>query len=82
MSEWQPIETSPKKTEVFIGSFIDGEFRFGRSEMFYEHANEFEGETWSGWIWSIDDCDEPIAECPTHWMPLPKPPAMPQGEQK
>ena len=75
-NEWQPIETAPKETEIFIGRFIDGVFRFGRSELCYEHANEFAGETWSGWLWSIDNCNESIADCPTHWKPLPKPPAL------
>ena len=71
---WQPIETAPKETEIFIGRFIDGEFKFGRSEMFYEQANEFEGETFSGWVWSEDDCSSLIAENPTHWMALPEAP--------
>lgn len=72
--EWQAIDTAPKETEVFIGAFIDGVFKFGRSEMFYEQANKFEGETFSGWVWSIDECDDSVAENPTHWMPLPQPP--------
>ena len=74
--EWRDIETAPKETEIFIGRFIDGKFRFCRSALIYEHANEFAGETWSGWLWSIDDCNDSIADCPTHWMLLPKPPAM------
>lgn len=73
-SIWQPIETAPKETEVFIGRFIDGVFKFGRSEMFYEQANEFEGETFSGWVWSEDECSSSVAENPTHWMLIPKPP--------
>ena len=76
---WQPIETAPKETGVFIGAFVDGKFKFGKAELFYERANEFEGETFSGWVWSIDDCIESIAENPSHWMPLPAPP---QGETK
>lgn len=79
MSTWQPIETAPNETEVFIGRLVDGVFKFGRSERFYEQANEFAGETWSGWVWSIDDCDGAVADAPTHWMPLPTPP---QGEAK
>ena len=79
--EWQPIETAPKNIEIFIGSFIDEVFVFGKSVCFYEVGNEFEGEFYRGWFWSIDDVCESVAECPTHWMPLPKPPAMAQGEQ-
>jgi hypothetical protein len=71
---WQPIATAPTGTEVFIGAYIDGEWKFGRSELFYEQANEFAGETFSGWFWAVDDCDNSVAEEPTHWMPLPEPP--------
>ena len=79
---WQPIETAPKNVEIFIGSFIDEVFVFGKAVCFYEIGNELEGEFYRGWFWSIDDVCESVAECPTHWMPLPKPPAMSQGEQK
>lgn len=75
-SQWQPIETAPKETEVFIGRFIDDKFKFGRSELFYEQSNVFAGETFSGWVWSEDECSSTITEDPTHWMPTPKPPAM------
>lgn len=79
---WQPIETAPREQEVFIGAFIDGEFKFGRSEQFYEQANVMEGETWSGWVWSVDDCSESIAENPEFWMPLLEAPATTiRGEQ-
>lgn len=74
MGEWQPIETAPKDKEVFIGAFVDGEWVFGRSICFYEIGNEFEGEFYRGWFWSADDCLKSVAEEPTHWMPLPKPP--------
>lgn len=67
---WKPIETAPREQEVFIGAFIDGKFKFGRSEQFYEQANVMEGETFSGWVWSVDDCSESIAEKPEFWTPL------------
>jgi hypothetical protein len=70
---WQPIETAPRETLIFIGGFIDGKFKFGKSEMFYEQANEFAGETFSGWVWSEDEF---CIQEPTHWMPLP---AAPKG---
>lgn len=69
--EWQDIDTAPRETKIFIGKFINGKFKFGRSEMFYEQANEFAGETFSGWVWSED---EVCIQEPTHWMPLPNPP--------
>jgi len=71
---WYPIATAPAETEVFIGAYIDGEWKFGRSVLFYEQANEFAGETFSGWVWAVDDCDTSVTEEPTHWMPLPPPP--------
>ena len=71
---WRPIATVPKETEVLIGAFIDGKFKWGRSELFYEHANELEGETFSGWVWSIDYVSDSVAESPTHWQPLPPAP--------
>ena len=74
--EWRDIETAPKETEIFIGRFIDGKFMFAKSALFYEQGNEFEGEFYRGWYWSIDDVYNSVAECPTHWMPLPKPPAI------
>ena len=83
--EWRDIETAPKETEIFIGRFIDGKFRFGKAVCFYEVGNEFEGEFYRGWFWSIDDVCESVADCPTHWMPLPKSPAidaaMSQGDK-
>jgi len=71
---WYPVATAPAETEVFIGAYIDGEWKFGRSVLFYEQANEFAGETFSGWVWAVDDCDTSVTEEPTHWMPLPPPP--------
>lgn len=70
---WHHIETSPRNKEVFIGAFIDGEFKFGKSIRFYARGNDIEGEYWHGWFWSNDDVDESVAECPSHWMPLPEP---------
>ena len=73
-SQWRTIDSAPRETEVFIGCYIDGVFKFGRSEMFYEQANEPAGETFSGWGWSVDYCNDSVAEMPTHWMPLPAAP--------
>ena len=79
---WRPIETAPKNKEVFIGAFIDGEFHFGKAVCFYEHGNEFEGEFYYGWYWSIDDVSESVADNPTHWMPLPPAPAIASVKEK
>lgn len=75
--DWQPIETAPKDEEVFIGRCIDGEFRFGKSVCFWYDGNEMEGEYFHGYVWSIDDVSESIADAPSYWMPLP---AAPQPE--
>lgn len=72
--EWQPIATAPRETEVLIGAWIDGEFKWGRSVRFYDSGNEREGEPACGWVWSIDDCSDSVAENPTCWMPAPSAP--------
>lgn len=68
---WHPIDTAPRDEWVLIGKKINDDFEFHKAIQFYETANELEGETFSGWVWSHDyGCiDEP-----THWMPLPQPP--------
>ncbi len=67
MSDWYPIETAPK----------DG------TEIIY--SGKYEGAAWvsvgrwtdQGWYdINIDSSDHyGHAEYPTHWMPLPQPPA-------
>ena len=58
MSDWQPIETSPRieldDIIVFNGKFVQC------------------GQWWEGgWVDSLSEWIEPQ---PTHWMPLPQPP--------
>lgn len=64
MSEWQPIETAPKDGTVLLGY----ENKAG-VEMFTfrwcEHRGWISEIPWGDW----DRVD------PTHWMPLPEPPA-------
>lgn len=51
--------------------------------MVWEQGNELAGEYWSGWVWSEEDCcSSSVADCPTHWMPLPKAPVMLTPEQQ
>jgi len=65
MSEWQPIETAPKYGDVIVtnGTAV-GEARY--------YADE------DGWWWAgsspTDFCDHKVWN-PSHWMPLPSPPA-------
>jgi hypothetical protein len=70
MSEWQPIETAPKDgTKVILNGI-------GESGWNNDNIKEFEivatgyfkfklWQTGSIWRWKT----------PTHWMPLPEPPA-------
>lgn len=66
---WQPIATAPTEHHILIGKLVDGQFEWWKSSQEYERANEFAGETWSGWYWSDefgapDDC--------THWRHVPE----------
>lgn len=78
--QWLPIETAPKDTEVFIGRWEGSTFEWGRSIQFYEDANEFEGETFSGWLWASDDCGDSVADDPQLWRPLVALPSRPEED--
>lgn len=74
-AEWQPIDTAPKDgTTVILGRDM-GDFGFVRG---YGNFDGKEGSFVSGWIshgFSRVHGNLGLAH-PTHWMPLPKPPAM------
>lgn len=61
--EWEPIETAPKDgTDVLVfAPSLYGENKFQVAYCFY------------GQLWEYGYEGTPIT--PTHWMPLPKPPA-------
>lgn len=66
-SEWQPIETAPKKEEQQILCW-DGKNRticewlsFGDGNGEWDVCHDAESYAWSGYA-------------PTHWMPLPEAP--------
>lgn len=67
--EWQPIETAPKNDRVLIAYPI-----FGDGTLDVEIAVLVD-EKW----YALDEYDAPDMEKPfwdpTHWMPLPPPPA-------
>lgn len=72
-NEWQPIETAPKDGTVFLGCKL-GQFR----ECY--KVQRADCDMWCfGGTSGADDLFPNIK--PTHWMPLPKPPAMAQGEK-
>lgn len=73
MSEWRKIETAPK----------DGRDVLLYSEIWEETLGAVQIASWDrdeGWIFQsaldIDGLDDDVADYgPTHWMPLPPPPA-------
>jgi len=72
-NEWQPIETAPKDGTVFLG-YKRGQFR----ECYKVPRDDCDMWCFGGTS-GADDLFPNIK--PTHWMPLPKPPAMAQGEK-
>ena len=77
MSEWQSIETAPRdgKNILVALHFKNGKY-WGLDIIWWnERWNEWES---AGYDWRYaDDDDERI----THWMPLPEPPTLKEGER-
>ena len=66
-NEWQPIETAPKDNTVFLAWRKHATHPLMvRYEPSYDWFANYDGEH----VYDL-----------THWMPLPKPPAMAQGEK-
>lgn len=57
--EWEPIETAPRE-----------EFK---DLILFNGGNVCAGHYWEGYF--VDSMGDYIEPQPTHWMPLPKPPA-------
>jgi hypothetical protein len=78
LAEWQPIETAPKDGRfvlvadprldqpVTIGAY----YKADRDEQ----TGRFSAGSWDGWL-SMDGDHLASISHPTHWMPLPDPPA-------
>ena len=64
MSEWKPIESAPDDGTRFLIAYDDGEI---------ELADDSDGMEWVPY----DGINQNIlgVSKPTHWMPLPEPPA-------
>jgi len=62
--EWQPIETAPK----------DGAEILGWSSISSEAYVMWWSAPHGDWVWGINDLNDMFCD-PTHWMPLPEPPA-------
>lgn len=60
---WQPIETAPKDGKPILG-VVDGDVG---------EISWWNGTYKQHWIFTFDDEYESVK--PTHWMPLPQPPA-------
>jgi len=73
--QWQPIETCPEnKTVLFYGGMAHGGSR-GRMEHDVLRMNGDRWPCWWGAGW-VNHITRDRATWPTHWMPLPPPPAV------
>lgn len=70
MSTWQPIETAPKDGTVVLVFAPDA----SEPRVFTAQFNDY-GEGGADWFDACDCASLPILATPTHWMPLPEPPA-------
>ncbi len=72
---WQPIKTAPRNKDLWVGRFVNNEWRMCVSGLYYDSGNIVDGD-FPYWYWSTDydSCGATDDEGPTHWMPLPKPP--------
>lgn len=70
MSEWQLIKTAPKDGEHFLA--WNGHWR-GVAQ--YWPPNYEDDPIW------VDETTEYIVPPPTHWMPLPPPPAQEKTDE-
>jgi hypothetical protein len=72
---WLPIDSAPKDgTLVLVGELEDCGFvleRGGSSIQFYQNVARYEGGKWQAWGQNFQ---------PTHWRPLPPPPAAAPSE--
>ena len=66
--DWQPIATAPRDgTRILVlAPDLGGISYYGVAQ--WAEKDEWRPETVAGWFWSY-------ATRPTHWMPLPPPPA-------
>ena len=78
MTEWQPIETAPRDgRDVLVMRDIWPGTESGRAEECNGH-NTYVAAWWgSEWVCYMDQVQDPRCPIePTHWMPLPFPPAV------
>ena len=94
MMEWQPIETAPRDgTPIQVKIPGHGS---DNVVAWFDDLMDSDGQSCGGWHWMEDneppDCwtdgicwasnaDDVASVQPTHWMPLPPPPAQEDGKQ-
>lgn len=72
LKQWKPIEAAPKNGDRILGGWMT-EWGFRTAEVFWE-MEDGEGGYWTNGYF---DGHHSTAEIePTHWMPIPRPPAL------
>jgi hypothetical protein len=75
--EWQPISTAPKDGTLVMLWDPDGDPNYYIARWFADHRYRREGP-FGPFVWTNGDPASGIRlarDVPTHWMPLPAPPA-------
>lgn len=77
MSDWQPIETAPKDGRHVLLAVTNDPPNFPGyvSEGYYEEDRDCWYQANTHWTDQFDG-----ALYPSHWMPLPEPPAIREGK--
>ena len=75
MSEWQPISTAPRDTDLLVGKWVNDEWRVCQSAHCYDSGSYVNNEE-PYWFWTSDWDATGITEGegPSHWMLIPAPP--------
>lgn len=71
MSEWQPIESAPFDQAVLVYTMFRGDWSNGDKGIYV--AKRRVNRRWYAFA---DGCGGAMDTPPTHWMPLPTPPAV------
>lgn len=71
---WKPINTAPKETEIWVGKWVNNEWRTCQSGLYFDQGRDDEGPPY--WFWASDWDMGGVTdnEGPSHWMEIPPPP--------
>lgn len=75
MMEWQPIETAPKDGTAILAYTNSEVLSLYWSDSIWAAVNNPVQKQGGGWVQEVNRSDTYVY-CPTHWMPLPPPPAL------